>query len=342
MADTHRRDGFIVGITDYIHPPADIESEAFPEAEFVFLPDWRKAESAKDAWRRCDALLTWHFIIKAPTVELLERCRIVVRYGVAYDTVDIKALDARGIPFSNTPDYGTEEVADTACAMILTLQRKIAAYDRISRTYGDEWQEGLLKPIARTNRRAVGVVGVGRIGTAVINRLRPFGFRLLGYDPYKPSGHEKAVGYERTDTLEELLRQADIVTLHCPVTDETRGMIDARALALMKPGSSLVNTARGAVTSGLDDVEQALRSGQLASVALDVLPSEPPADHPLLRAWRRDEEWLRGRLIINPHAARYSVHGWYDMRYKAAQTARLYLLDGRLRNHIPPGGERWY
>lgn len=342
MADRHPCDGCTVGITDYIRPPADFESDAFPEAEFVFLPDWRTDESTRDQWRRCDALLTWHFPIKGPTLELLDKCRIVVRYGVAYETVDVRGLDARGIPFCNTPDYGTEEVADTACAMILALQRKIIGYDRACRTYGDQWQEGLLKPIARTNRCAVGVVGVGRIGTAVINRLRPFGFRLLGYDPYKPSGHEKAVGYERTDTLDELLRQADIVTLHCPLTDETRSMIDARALALMKPGSSLVNAARGGVISGLDDVEQALRSGQLGSAAFDVLPSEPPADHPLIRAWRRDEEWLRGRLIINPHAAWYSEHGWYDMRYKAARTARLFLLEGRLRNHIPPGGERWY
>ncbi len=338
MADTARP---IVGITDYIRPPADFEAEAFPEAEFLFLGDWRADESAKADWRRCDAVLTWHFPMSGPTLDLLDRCRIVVRYGVAYSSVDVKGLDARGIPLCNTPDYGTEEVADTACALILSLQRKIVAYDRTARTFRGTWQEGMLRPIVRTNRRTVGVVGVGRIGTAVINRLRPFGFRLLGYDPYKPSGHEKAVGYERTETLDELLRQADIVTLHCPLTDETRGMIDARALGLLKPGSSLVNTARGGVLSGLDDVQDALRSGRLGSAAFDVLPSEPPADHPLLDAWRRDEDWLRGRLVINPHGAWYSEQGWYDMRYKAARTARMFLLEGRLRNHIPPEGERW-
>ncbi len=341
MADTSRHDGPVVGITDYIRPPADFETEAFPEAQFVFLNDWREDESARADWRRCDALLTWHFPIKGGTLDLLDKCRIVVRYGVAYDTVDIPGLDAHGIPVCNTPDYGTEEVADTASAMILALQRKIVGYDRAARTYRDRWQEGLLKPIQRTNRRAIGVVGVGRIGTAVMNRMRPFGFRLLGYDPYKPSGHEKAIGYERTETLDELLKQADIVTLHCPLTDETRSMIDARAIGLMKPGSSLVNAGRGPVISGLDDIEQALRSGQLGSVAFDVLPSEPPADHPLIHAWRGDEEWLRGRLIISPHAAWYSEHGWYDMRYKAARTARMYLFEGRLRNHIPPTGETW-
>jgi phosphoglycerate dehydrogenase-like enzyme len=331
----------LVGITDYIQPPAQFEAEGFPEAEFVFLRDWRRDASAAEDWRRCEALLTWHFPLKGPALELLERCRIVVRYGVAYETVDVPALAARGIPFCNTPDYGTEEVADTACAMVLSLQRKILGYDRAARTYGDTWQEGLLKPIRRANRCAVGIVGVGRIGTAVVNRLRPFGFRLLGYDPYKPSGHEKAVGYERTETLDELLREADIVTLHCPLTAETRGMVDARAMGLMKPGSSLVNCARGGVLSGLSDVEEALRSGRLGAAAFDVLPSEPPAEHPLLDAWRRDEAWLRGRLIINPHAAWYSEQGWYDMRYKAARTARMYLLEGRLRNCIPPEGERW-
>jgi len=327
---------WIVGITDHIVPPADIEQEAFPEAHFRFLPDWRSGDEARRAWQEADALLVWHWVVDTETVGLLDRCRIVVRYGVGYDLVDVAALAARDIAFCNTPDYGTEEVADAACGMILTIQRQLLAYDRACRHYDEGWQENLLHPQHRTSARTVGIVGVGRIGTALVNRLKPFGYRILGYDPYKPSGHEKAVGYERTDTLDGLLAEADIVTIHCPLTEETRGMIDAARLGRMKHGSALVNTARGRILANLDCLQEALRSGHLAYAAMDVLPDEPPQDHPLLAAWREDAEWIRGRLLITPHVAYYSEEGWYEMRWKAARTARMYLVDGRLRNKVEP------
>jgi len=327
---------WIVGITDHVVPPADIEQEAFPEAEFRFLADWRRGDQARRAWQEPDALLVWHWIVDAATVEVLDRCKILIRYGVGYDLVDVQALAARDIPFCNTPDYGTEEVADAACGMILAIQRQLIAYDRACRHYAEGWQENLLHPQHRTSTRTVGVVGVGRIGTAVVNRLKPFGYRILGYDPYKPSGHEKAVGYERTETLETLLAEADIVTIHCPLTEETHGMIDAALLGRMKPGSALVNTARGRILADLDCLEDALRSGHLACAATDVLPDEPPEDHPLLAAWREDAAWLRGRLLITPHVAYYSEEGWHEMRSKAARTARMYLVEGKLRNLIEP------
>jgi D-3-phosphoglycerate dehydrogenase len=325
---------WIVGITDHITPPADIERSAFPEAEFRFLPDWRAAEENRTAWRQVDAILVWHWRVDRATLDVLDRCRIIVRYGVGYDLVDVNAVAERGIPFCNTPDYGTEEVADTACGMILALQRKIVAYDRDCRRYTQGWQKHLLHPTWRTSERTLGLIGVGRIGTAVVNRMKPFSYQIVGYDPYQPSGHEKAVGYSRVNSLAELLDEADIISVHCPLTEETRGMIDAEFLHRMKPGTSLVNTARGGILADLDCLEQALRSERLASAALDVLPNEPPKDHPLILAWREDADWIRGRLIITPHSAYYSERGSYEMRYKAAETARLYLVEGRLRNQI--------
>jgi len=325
---------WVVGITDHIVPPADIEQSAFPEAEFRFLPDWRKEAAGRAAWQEADALLVWHWRVDQETVNLLEQCRILIRYGVGYDLVDVKALVTRQIPFCNTPDYGTEEVADAACGMILAIQRQLVAYDRACRRFDSGWQEHTMSPQQRTSCQRLGVIGIGRIGTAVVLRMKPFGYRILGYDPYLPSGHEKAVGYQRVESLEELLRQSDIVTIHCPLTEETRGMVNAKFLARMKPGSALVNTARGQIFSDLDCLQGALRSGRLAYAAMDVLPDEPPLDHPLLAAWRKDADWIRGRLLINPHVAYYSEQGWHEMRYKAAQTARMYLLEGRLRNRI--------
>lgn len=325
---------WLVGITDRVPPPGDIEREAFPEAEFVFLRDWREGPEAAAEWKKVDALLVWHRRIDRQEVELLDRCRIAVRYGVGYDVMDLEALAARNIHACNTPDYGTEEVADTAAAMIMALQRKIVSYDRACRSYSRGWQENMQKPLERTSERTLGVIGVGRIGTALINRMKPFGFRIIGYDPYQVSGHEKAVGYSRVHLIEELLALSDMITFHCPLTEETRGMVDERMLGQMKPGASLVNTARGKIVKDLDCIEGALRSGRLASAALDVLPDEPPRDHSLIRAWRNDDEWLRGRLLINPHTAFYSERGFYEMRYKAAETARMYLVMGRLRSRV--------
>ena len=336
MQPKTNKNKWVVGITDKVVPPADIEQAAFPEAGFVFLSDWRASKQAAQEWRRVDALLVWHWKLRKDSAALLERCRIAVRYGVGYDNVDIKALAERKIPFANTPDYGTEEVADTACAMILAAQRKIIGYDRACRFYRLGWQGNVLNPLRRTSEQTLGIIGVGRIGTAVVNRMKPFGYRIVGFDPYQPPGHEKAVGYIRTKTLQELLDQADIISCHCPLTAETEGMINEEFLRTLKPFAALVNTARGGLLANYDCLESVLRNGHLTAVFLDVLPEEPPGDHSLIRAWREDEEWLRGRFIINPHTAFYSERAWYEMRYKAAETIRIYFMDGKMRNRIEP------
>lgn len=335
-AQENRTRKWVVGITDKVVPPADIEAEAFPEAEFVFLRDWRSCTAAAADWRRVEGLLVWHWKLRADSVALLDRCRIAVRYGVGYDMVDVSALAARDIPFANTPDYGTEEVADTACAMILAAQRKIIGYDRACRNYPSGWQNNVLNPLRRTSEQTLGIIGVGRIGTAVVNRMKPFGCRIVGFDPYQPSGHEKAVGYIRMNSLDELLRQADIISCHCPLTPETNGMIDQGFLDRLKTGAVIVNTARGGLLADLDGLEGALKTGRLAAAFLDVLPEEPPGGHSLYQAWRQDENWLRGRFVVNPHTAFYSQQAWWEMRFKAAETIRCYFIEGRMRNRIAP------
>lgn len=325
----------IVGITDYVQPPFDVEQRAFGEdVEFIAFDSKSEAGLHPGDLARCHVLLVWHTPITQRTVRYLESCRIVVRYGVGYDAIDIPSLTRAGIPFCNTPDYGTEEVADTALAMIMGLQRRVFEYDFACRFFEQGWQEHTLKPLARTNTRTVGIVGVGRIGTAVANRLKAFGVRLIGFDPFQPSGHEKAVGYQRVHRLEELLRESDIITIHALLTPETRGMVGKTFLDKMKKGAILVNTARGQIIESLDLIEVALREGRLAGVGLDVLPDEPPGDHPLIRAWRAYDPSLRGRLVINPHTSYYSTHAWEEMRFKAAETAAVYLRDGYLRNQV--------
>ncbi len=324
-----------IGITDYIPAPFTIERDVFGEdAELVFLDALNDDDFDAEKIVDLDALLVWHAHISKNTANALKRCKIVVRYGVGFDNIDVAALEQNDILFCNTPDYGTEEVADTAVAMALALSRAILAYDNLARTLRDNWQENTIGGIKRLAYSTVGIVGVGRIGSAVLRRFRPFGPRLLGYDPFLPSGHEKALGYKRTDTLTDLLAEADIVSLHCPLSSKTEGLVDAEFLSHMKKGAILVNSARGGLTQDLDSLHAALREGRLGGVGLDVLPQEPPKNGSLIDAWRANDAAIAGRVIINPHTAYFSEQAWMEMRQKTAETALSYLQHGHIRNRI--------
>lgn len=324
-----------VGITDFFKPPADIEQKAFPEAQFCFLSDWKKSKKSMEKWREVDALLIWHWNTDRATIELLNNCKIAVRYGVGFDNVDVKALNERNIIFCNNPGCSTTEVADTTCAMILSLQRKIVEYDRRCRTNTGKWQK-TLPPIQRTSEQTLGIIGAGRIGKAVLDRMKSFGYRILVYDPYLAQQGQKDGSYELVNSMPEMLCESDIITIHTPLTEETRGMVNAEFFRQMKHGSSFVNNARGNILKDLDCLYGALKNGHLASAAMDVLPDEPPKDHPLIQDWKKDAPWLSGRLLINPHVADYSERMAHDMRFKAAETLRLYFLKGKLRNKIEP------
>ena len=180
----------------------------------------------------------------------------------------------------------------------------------------------------------LGVIGVGRIGATLIRLMRPFGCKILGFDPHQPPGHEDTFGYDRVDTLAELLDVSDAISIHCVLTPETAGLVDEKFISAMKTGSLLVNTARGGLFKNLDIIEEGLKSGQLGGLGTDVLPSEPPVDHPLIKAWREDAPWLQNRLVITPHTAQYSETALYDMRYLAAETLSLFFNQNKLRNRI--------
>lgn len=322
----------IVGVTDHVLPPYTIEQEALG-SEYRIVPLELDRQVA-DELESVDAMLVWHSLINREIVAKAKKCKIIVRYGVGYENLDLSACSDRHILCCNTPDYGTEEVADTAVAMILNLTRKISEYDFNARFFERGWQEHVIPSIKRSNTMVVGIIGVGRIGGAIINRLKPFGFELLGYDPYLPSGHEKSLGYQRVHALAELLAKSDIITMNCNQTSETKGMINHRFIDQMKPGAYLVNTARGPIIENLDVIEYGLQ--KLSGIALDVLPSEPPDyNHSVINKWRDlNNRQICGRLIINPHSAFYSQQAWYEMRYKAAETIKLFFGQGIVRNRL--------
>ncbi len=290
-------------------------------------------------WRECDAILVWHRMrIERRTVELLANCKHIIRVGVGFDIVDVEACRQAGIPVSNVPNYGTTEVADHAMAMLLHLARGIGTYERRLKADPVQGFDSENVPVVRRIRSSTfGAVGMGRIGTAVARRAAAFDMKVTYYDPYLPEGHELGIGFERKGSLRELLASADVVSLHVPLSGSTRAMVDDELLGQFKDDSILINIARGGLVD-IDAVERALRSGKLAAAGLDVLPVEPPSPLPtLLEAWRAEEEWLTGRLVVTPHSAFYSKAGYSDMRRFSVEILMDYLLRGKLRNNVNPG-----
>ncbi|MEA1949989.1 MAG: C-terminal binding protein [Planctomycetota bacterium] len=282
-----------------------------------------------------NAIMLWHELyITRKTIERLEKCRVIVRCGVGYDNVDGPYARERGIAVVNVPDYGSEEVADSALAMTLSLTRGIFMMASRARAGVGPWSYTPLVPQTRLRSEVFGVVGLGRIGTAAALRAKAFGFDVVFYDPYLPDGADKALGIRRVETLDELLSQSLVVSLHCPATKETHKMIDAAAMEKMRKGAFLVNTARGVIVD-THAVPEALESGHLGGVGLDVLEQEPPAeDHPLMVAWRDPNHPAHHRLIVNQHIAFYSEQGLLDIRTKAATACRRAFLDMPLRNVV--------
>jgi len=285
-----------------------------------------------------DGLMLFRLWCSAADLARFPRLRAIVRMGVGYDRIDRAAAAARGILVCNVPDYGTMEVADHAVTLALTLRRGVLLHHETQRRAPSApWQPIATPLVRRLDAQTFGILGLGRIGTAAALRAKAFGFRVVFFDPYRPNGTERALGLHRARTLDDLLCQSDVLSLHAPLTPETRGMIGARELALLPRDAVVVNTARGPILD-LDALAEALRSGHVAGAGLDVLPVEPPqADEPaLLRAYRAREDWLEGRLVITPHSAFHSPEAWEDIRRKSAETMAAALLSNAPQNVILP------
>lgn len=269
------------------------------------------------------AMILWHNIrVTGKVIQRLRACRAIIRNGVGYDGVDCEAAGQRGVPVCNVPDYGTEEVADHAIALALAMARQIFPLDQEAKQLG--WMIRVESKLRRFRELTFGIVGLGRIGTAAALRARALGFKVCFYDPYVPNGIDKAVGVSRLRQMEELLRVADILSLHCPLTPETRHLIAERELKMMKAGAFIVNTARGAIIEK-NALLRALRDGRLAGAGLDVVEDEP---------LKTPEEAATPNLIVTCHAAFCSVESKREMRATSARLARAAVLGMPLENIV--------
>jgi D-3-phosphoglycerate dehydrogenase len=304
-------------ITDFNYPDVELERRILEDAGLELVTaQCRTEEDVIEAGRGVSAMLTQYAKITPRVMAELPELRMVGRYGVGYDIVDVEAARERGVWVANVPDYGTEEVAVHALSLALSLLRHLPLYDRDVRA--GRWHSASTGPLYRLRNSTLGVVGLGRIGGTFARRASPWFGRTLGCDPYLeddawPEGVDRA-------SLEEVFSESLLVSLHPPLTDETMGFIDRNLLERMPDGSYLVNTARGGLVV-MDDLLWALEEGPLAGAGLDVLPQEPPPlDHPLLS---------NPNVILTPHAAFYSVAAEEEVRRKAAQNVVAWAREGR-------------
>src|SRR3989449_3985662 len=283
-----------VVLTDYVWESLEVERKALEDtAHLVALQTKRPEEFLPEA-EDCDALLnTYAGPISAEVMARMERCKIIARYGIGVDTIDLEAATEAGIIVTNNPTYCIDEVAEHTMALVLACARKVPFYERHVR--GGRWELPPGKPMFRLVGRTLGLVGFGNIARAVAVRAAAFGLRILYYDPFVQPGQFPAPGDKRE--LAPLLGESDFVSVHPPLSAETRGMMNDDTFAQMKPTAFLINCARGPIVDTAALV-RALDAGRIAGCALDTTDPEPlPNPHP-----------LRGRenVILTPHAAWYS------------------------------------
>jgi D-3-phosphoglycerate dehydrogenase len=303
---------------DHDYPDIELERALFSQAGVdVAIAQCKSEDDVIAHGAGCRAILLQYAPITDRVLAQLPDVGIVSRIGAGYDTIDTAACERHGVWLANSPDYGVGEVATHALALALASIRNIVAYHRD--IGAGKWDFLSSGPMRRPSELTLGIVGLGRIGKRMAHLSRNVFKRIIAYDPYLIDGDFPPY-VDRTRSLAALAGQSDVVSLHTPLTAETRGMIDAGFFAVAMRGMTLVNTSRGAVVH-VSDLVDALDTGVVAGAALDVLPVEPaPRESPLIS---------NPRVILTPHAAFFSVEAEKELRHKAAQNIVSWLRCGR-------------
>jgi D-3-phosphoglycerate dehydrogenase / 2-oxoglutarate reductase len=295
--------------TDHTFDPLDVERAIIQAAgHHLDARQYKDPEQLAAVVGDADAVITQFAEVNSQVIAAMKQVRVIVRYGIGVDSVDLDAARRQGIPVCNVPDYCIDEVADHTLAFILAGTRQVVTHCLHVRA--GQWSLATSVSEMRTLKDlSVGVVGFGRIGREVVRRLLAFRCPVRVFDPAVPRAEVDKAGVSVADSLEELLASSDVVTLHCPATAQTKHMIDDKALGRMKPGAMLINLARGTLVA-TDALVHALRTGRLAGAALDVCDPEPiPPGHPLLQM---------PNVILSPHIASVSARAMKRLRETVA------------------------
>ncbi|MBO0999785.1 C-terminal binding protein [Bacillus sp. SD075] len=308
---------FKILLTDYEFEHLQYEEEVFQESglDIDFIKAQCKTEEeVMEQAKEVDAILNQYAPISRRVIESLENTKIISRYGVGVNTIDLNAAKENGITVANVPDYGMEEVSNHALALLLSSARKVTLLNKEVKK--GNWDFKVCAPIHRFNEQTVGVLGFGRIPRRFIEKVKPLGFKTAAYDPFVSATDMAAVGVQKMD-LDEIIGEADYLSIHVPLIDDTYHLINEERLKRMKSNAVIINTARGPI---IDEkaLSYALENGIIAGAALDVTENEPVRiDSPLL---------TMDNVIITPHSAWYSEEAMIELRQKAARNIVQVLM----------------
>ena len=314
----------LVAVSDSVFPNLDRARAVLSKvgAEVRLAAD-AKPETILDVARDADALLTTYAKITGDMIRQMKRCRIISRFGIGVDNVDIAAATEGKIVVTKVPDYCLDEVSDHAMALLLAAARKITLANK--QVHAGRWEMPAVVPIHRLRGSVLGLVGFGRIPQLVAPKAKAFGMRVVASDPFIPKAVFDSAGVEGIE-FAELVKISDFISIHSPLLPETKGMFNADLFRRMKPTAYLINTARGPIVDE-KALADALDAKQLAGAALDVMPTEPPVNSPLLG---------RDNVIITPHTSFYSEESLVDLQTKAAEEVARVLTGQAPRNPVNP------
>jgi D-3-phosphoglycerate dehydrogenase / 2-oxoglutarate reductase len=314
----------LVAVADSVFPNLDLARDVVARAgaELRLAPR-PTPESIVATAKDADALLVTYAKINADMIAQMKKCRIISRFGIGVDNVDLEAATRQRIVVTKVPDYCIDEVSDHAVALLLSLIRKIPFAS--GRAHAGKWDMPAVVPIHRLRGTVLGLMGFGRIPQLVAPKAQAFGMKVVAYDPYVPAAVMDKAGVGRVE-FPELMKVSDYVSIHSPLLPETRHLFNADVFRLMKPGALLVNTARGPIVDEAA-LAAALDAKQIAGAALDVLEQEPPTSSPLFG---------RDNVILTPHTSFYSVESLEELQTKAAEEVVRVLSGQAPRNPVNP------
>ena len=307
-------------ITDYIERDLKWEEEECKKLGVDFSYFQMRDASPKELiknFKDADVLLTNMVNFNAEVLAGLDNVKVLIRHGIGYDKVDVKAATENGIVFANEATASSEDVAEHAIMLILETYRKRKSQDKVLMRWINTgvWSSEDIYPLFRMKGKTLGIVGCGNIGSRVLEKMNGFGMNILVCDPYLSDETYQQLGIKHTD-LNEIIRQADIITIHVPVTEKTRGMFDLEKFKLMKKNSMLINTARGPIVN-TDDLLIALKENMITGAGLDVYEDEPPpTNHDFMKM---------DNIILTPHIAWYSEEGGWDIRYMIMDDVKAFI-----------------
>lgn len=316
---------FKVAVTDYVFPNLEIERQELRKigADLIESTD-SDEESIIEAARDADAILNCYAELTPRVIKSLKKCKIIARYGIGVNNVNMLTATKKGIIVTNVPDYCIEEVSDHALALILACARKICQLNKTVKN--GKWDFKDYLPIYRLKGQTLGIVSFGKIPRRLVEKVSAYEFNIISYDPYVDK--EIVAKYNvKLVTFEELLRESDIISIHAPLTEETEGMFGSEQFKLMKNSAYLINTARGGLIKD-NDLAQALKKGEIAGAGLDLLEDENVnSQHPLISL---------ENVIITPHSAFYSEQALKDLQYKAVQEVIRVLTGENPKSCVNP------